>query len=207
MALGPASVFSQHSTVSMPHWRPSSPSSPHSDRAAYLPCLQSLNAVVSTVAAVAVCALLWRVHDPHAGALLTGQSGGVDWPPGGCQYGAQPYYFEDSGSAQFNDTPGEWRLRTFDSACEPRQLVEPLLNASRGGQRRADPLVILIFGDRCAQPLSGSKCTCGRRHAVRALSRQRTCLLIPSVGQPNPLLQHGCGRHSGARRAEGQYLD
>ena len=58
---------------------------------------------------------------------------------------------EDSGSAKYNEMPAEWRLRTYDPACEPRELVAPLLNATLQGEPRDDRLIILMFGDRCAR--------------------------------------------------------
>ena len=65
-----------------------------------------------------------------------------------CNYGGQPYFFvatEDP--AHFNVTPETWDMRAFDPRCQPRPLVDELLdtNATSDGQ-----LSIMLYGDRCA---------------------------------------------------------
>ena len=61
---------------------------------------------------------------------------------------SSPTFSGDGGKAKFNGTPQEWRLLPLDPACEPRQLVAPLLNASRHAVPSAEQLVIMFFGDR-----------------------------------------------------------
>ena len=125
---------------------------PPAEPPALLPSLRSLSAVATTLTGVVVCALLLQhVKQPAHGAARHGGRAGERLP--GCDFGGQPYYFEDSGSAAYDVTPPEWRPRAFDAACEPRDLVGPLLNASLRAEPSENPLVILTFGDRCARGL------------------------------------------------------
>ena len=105
-----------------------------------------LHTIVISVATVVAFALVWRTQQSRLGArtLEVHRSEG-------CQFGVQPYYFEDSGSAAYNETPAEWRLVPHDPNCEPRQLIGPLLNASRNGDTSDQRLVIMFFGDRHAR--------------------------------------------------------
>ena len=86
----------------------------------------------------------------------------------GCRFGSQAYFFEDGG-IPFDDKAQEWRLRAFNSACQPKQLLPALLNdsssggggsssssSSSGGGGSVNPsvssmrqLVIALYGDRC----------------------------------------------------------
>ena len=92
--------------------------------------------------ATCVLAFVWRAQQAHDAARSYTD---------GCQLGRQPYYFDDGGSAKFNETPQphDWRLLSLDPACQPRQLVAPMINASRRAVPRAAPLALMFFGDRC----------------------------------------------------------
>ena len=64
-----------------------------------------------------------------------------------CQYGVQEYYFvAGDASTPFNATPEAWDLRAFDSRCQPKPLVEQLLDAQAGARRQ---ISIMLYGDRC----------------------------------------------------------
>ena len=108
-----------------------------------------MNEVVGTLTTLVVFALILRVQRAShtLGHAPEGRNG--EGSPS-CRFGAQPYCFEDGGGRAFNETPQEWRLRSLDPACEPRELVAPLLNTSRRTGPSANQLVIMIFGDRCA---------------------------------------------------------
>ena len=109
-----------------------------------LPGPHLVSAIVTTLATAAALALVWRSGLVHRHVqILSGH--------GSCHYGDQPYYFLRSGSSAFNETPHAWRLRPLDAACEPRELVAPLLNASGDPEPSARPLVIMLFGDRRAR--------------------------------------------------------
>ena len=103
-------------------------------------------ALLLTAAAVAGSALVWRTQQPLQ-ALRYASTVDVR-RTGTCHYGAQPYLFEESGPMRFDAAPDKWRLVPLDPACAPRELITPLLNASRRGEASADRLVIMFFGDR-----------------------------------------------------------
>ena len=102
-----------------------------------------LHIVVTSAAIAAALAVAWRAREPLplARTIAGHQSEG-------CRFGVQPYIFVDAGGTLFNETPQEWSLLPFDAACQPRELVSPLLNASRSAEPRDDKLVIMLFGDR-----------------------------------------------------------
>ena len=101
--------------------------------------------VITTLALVGV-GLVWRSQLPVSHGFPRARDGRRDSE--GRRFGVQPYFFGDGGKAKFNGTPQEWRLLPLDPACEPRQLVAPLLNASRHAVPSAEQLVIMFFGDR-----------------------------------------------------------
>jgi len=109
---------------------------------------------VTSVAIAAAVAVVWRTQDPlsRARTTLRHHSQTRD-----CQYGTQSYFFEDADGTAFNQTPQEWRLLPFDAACEPRELVGPLLSASRSAVPQDDKLVIMLFGDRRADGTSACR--------------------------------------------------
>ena len=102
---------------------------------------------------------------PTAAALLSGTVPA-------CKYGRQPYYFVESEGAQFNETPASWQLHAYDPRCQPRALVEVLVDADRssrtgngsdgdlgGNDCSVDgsrQLTAIIYGDRCAWQLTTS---------------------------------------------------
>ncbi len=102
-------------------------------------------AVLLTVATLAGFTLVWRTQLPHLYASTVGVRRSE-----GCQFGTQPYHFEESGPMTFDEAPNQWRVVPLDPACAPRELAAPLLNASRRGETSADPLVVMFFGDRQA---------------------------------------------------------
>jgi hypothetical protein len=111
-----------------------------------------LGRIVATAAAsFALLAATWAAVGNHRRFAVTVRLS--DRSPR-CRHGSQAYYFEDSGDAAFDETPREWRLRPFDSACEPRDLVTMLLNATGSGQDDDGgggcdtQLVIALYGDR-----------------------------------------------------------
>ena len=105
-------------------------------------------AILLALAAIAGSALFWRAQPQHA--VLLASTADIRPGRGHCAYGAQPYFFEESGPITFDQPPAEWRAVSLDADCAPRQLIEPLLNASRRGEPSADRLVIMLFGDRQA---------------------------------------------------------
>ncbi len=106
-----------------------------------------IHIVVTSVAIAAALAVVWRAYDPLSRARTTvGHHSSRE----GCQFGTQPYIFEDANGTVFNETPQEWRLLPLDAACEAQELVGPLLNASRSAVPRDDKLVVMLFGDRRA---------------------------------------------------------
>ena len=108
-----------------------------------------LSSIVSiAIATCALIAVIWGAQRYHTAAGSTCLNTSVH----GCRFGSQAYFFEDGGTA-FNEAPPEWRLRAFDSACQPRQLLATLFNASSSGDDSggsAQQLVIAMYGDRCA---------------------------------------------------------
>jgi hypothetical protein len=65
-----------------------------------------------------------------------------------CEYGTQPYYFMPADpETPWNVTPKAWDLRAFDARCQPRPLVDRLLD-SRHGTTNASMLSIILYGDR-----------------------------------------------------------
>ena len=67
---------------------------------------------------------------PTAAALLSGTVPA-------CNFGSQPYYFVESESAQFNETPSSWQLRAYDPGCQPRALWEFLVGVDHSNGSRA----------------------------------------------------------------------
>ncbi len=118
-----------------------------SDRREAVPFGGLAPVVLTAFACFLLFAVIWRAQglqeSPFA-ARITATS-----PD--CRYGSQPYYFEDNAAA-FNETPLEWRLHAFASACQPRQLFAAMINASVRGNDSSGSgrqLVIAMFGDRC----------------------------------------------------------
>ena len=103
-------------------------------------------ALLFTVAAVAGTTLVWRTQQPQQ-ALLNASTVDVR-RSGTCRYGDQPYFFEESGPMTFDEAPDSWRVVPLDGACAPRELVTPLLNASRLGKTSEKRPVLMFFGDR-----------------------------------------------------------
>ena len=76
-------------------------------------------------------------------------------PLASCDFGRQPYYFAPAdAAARFDQRPQAWRLRSFDTACEPRPLLEAFLNGS-SGLTGADGgrFSVVFYGDRCAREI------------------------------------------------------
>ena len=119
-----------------------------------------IHIVVTSAAIAAALAVVWRTQDPLSRARTTL---GHRSQTRGCQFGTQPYIFEDAGGTVFNETPQEWRLLPFDAACQPQALVSPLLNASRSVVPQNDKLVVMLIGDR-----RGRRCCLQKTAAVHA---------------------------------------
>ena len=65
-----------------------------------------------------------------------------------CNYGIQPYYFLPADPAvPWNVTPKAWDLRAFDARCQPRPLVDRLLDV-RHRANSSRKLSIILYGDR-----------------------------------------------------------
>jgi len=155
-----------------------------------MPCSEAFRIAVAIAVVVAygLSAVLPRIlpHQKPGRAvelLLEGLSRGSPALGSGgpaCNYGGQPYYFVASEEATlFNVTPRTWDMRAFDRRCQPRQLVQKLLDVKTVGGRQ---LSILLYGDRCCITAWLCALQLGARHdlpqslldsAVRAVRRQQ----------------------------------
>jgi len=156
-----------------------------------MPCSEAFRIAVAIAVVVAygLSAVLPRIlpHQKPGRAvelLLEGLSRGSPALGSGgpaCNYGGQPYYFVASEEATlFNVTPRTWDMRAFDRRCQPRQLVQKLLDAETAGGRQ---LSILLYGDRCCITAWSVHRACGMRkmtsrhpcwtvHCVRSEAKQ-----------------------------------
>ena len=103
--------------------------------------------------AIAVFLLFGVIRGAKHGQEVAATTYSVSTRLPACHYGSQAYYFEDTGAA-YDKEPKVWRLRAFDSACQPRPLFGELMNVT-GGENASDSdwaqgqLVIVLYGDRC----------------------------------------------------------
>jgi hypothetical protein len=97
-----------------------------------MPCFATYRLTLTVLATCALTAVI-----PHVGTISRA-----------CEYGTQPYYFMPADpETPWNVTPKAWDLRAFDARCQPRPLVDRLLD-SRHGTTNASMLSIILYGDR-----------------------------------------------------------
>jgi len=123
-----------------------------------MPISTTLRVTLAVLGAYAVTAALPRIL-PQQGPKGTIElpSWGTPAPDPACNYGGQPYYFVATDEAVlFNATPQAYDMRAFEPRCQPRPLVEQLLQANATGDRQ---LSIMLYGDRCWVTLRSARLT------------------------------------------------
>ena len=124
-------------------------------------------ALLGTCAVTAVLPRIFLIQKPQGtGKLPPAASVNSGLPA--CDFGGQPYFFVAADEhAPFNVSPQAWDMRAFNSRCQPRPLVETLVDDKSSANRQ---ISILLYGDRCCLP-------------PRLKCRRRTCTAPVSVGR------------------------
>ena len=116
-----------------------------------MPCLSTFRVSIAILATFALTAVLPRVSTVPRGCgppVPSAASSAAGFADPVCKYGTQPYYFLPAKPAQpWNVTPKNWDLRAFDARCQPRPLVDRLLDAKKGANSSRQ-LSIILYGDR-----------------------------------------------------------
>ena len=120
-----------------------------------MPCFTTYRVLLTMFAATcALTAVIPRVSTSSRGCEQAPSSAAssaavrVSSAEPACEYGIQPYYFMPTHPAvPWNVTPRTWDLRAFDARCQPRQLVDRLLEGSYSASNDSQ-LSIILYGDR-----------------------------------------------------------